>query len=259
MRDIELEKELQDLMAKGGSLWVIGDVHGYLRTLESLVLRLKLGEGDAVVLLGDLIDRGPASAQVVNYVRRSVGIHSLRGNHEQMMIQGFDESTFFKHRSMDSRIWIHNGGDSTEESYHAFYGDGAKATREASSDVEWMRNLPTEIVLSDYRLVHAGYDQNKDVENQEEGMHMYAREQFFTASHPIDPGRTILFGHSPTFKHLHQDDRKAGRVWESDVLLDDGRPMAIGMDTCLYHDMELPKVLSAFNLLNGTTIYQNKV
>ena len=120
MRDIELEKELQDLMAKGGSLWVIGDVHGYLRTLESLVLRLKLGEGDAVVLLGDLIDRGPASAQVVNYVRRSVGIHSLRGNHEQMMIQGFDESTFFKHRSMDSRIWIHNGGDSTEESHHAF-------------------------------------------------------------------------------------------------------------------------------------------
>ena len=209
-------------------------------------------------MLGDLIDRGPTSAQVVKFVRETEGVYSIRGNHEQMMIQGFDESSFFKDRSIDSRIWYHNGGKETEASYIELYGDGAKVLEEASSDVKWMEALATEVVLEDWRLVHAGYDQNQDVENQDEGMHMHARKQFYTSNQPIDPERTILFGHTPTFRHLHKDDARAGEIWYSDVLLEDGRPMAIGMDTCLYHQLELPRVLSAFNLRTGQVVYQSR-
>jgi len=259
MRDYELEERLQKLIEGGGNVWVIGDVHGFSDTLELLVRSLNLDEGDAVVILGDLIDRGPASAQVVNYVRGTESIYSIRGNHEQMMIQGFDERSFFMDRSMDSRLWYHNGGNTTETSYLEFYGDEERASREAASDVKWMETLATEIVLEDWRLVHAGYDQNRDVENQDEGIHMYARKQFFTSKNPIDPSRTILFGHTPTLKHLHKDDARAGEVWYSDVKLNDGRPMAVGMDTCLYHDLDLPRVLSAFNLRSGEVVYQNRV
>ena len=258
MRDYRLEEKLQNKIEEGANVWVIGDVHGFFDTLELLVRNLGLNEGDAVVMLGDLIDRGPASAQVVKYVREAGNHFTVRGNHEQMMIQGFDESSFFKDRNMDSRIWYHNGGDSTEASYIAFYGDEEKACKEAKSDVNWMRGLATEIVLQDWRLVHAGYDQNQHVEDQDEGMHMYARKQFYTAKHPIDPERTILFGHTPTHKHLHQDDAKAGEVWFSDVRLEDGRPMAVGMDTCLYHNLEFPRVLSAFNLQTSEVVYQNR-
>ena len=259
MRDYELEGHLQNLIEGGGNVWAIGDVHGHFATLEELIRNLHLGEGDAVVMLGDLIDRGPDSARVVNYVRETRGLHSIRGNHEQMMILGFDESSFFKHRSMDAVYWCNNGGDATEESYVEFYADDLKAREAASSDVRWMRNLATEIVLEDWRLVHAGYDQNLDVENQDEAMHMWARRQFYTSKNPIDPKRTILFGHTPTHKHLHRDDSKAGKVWHSDVRLEDGRPMAVGMDTCLYHELELPKVLSAFNLQTSQVVYQNRV
>ena len=259
MRDNELERELQNLMDCGGSVWVIGDVHGYFGTLEALLQKLELEEGDAVVMLGDLIDRGPESAKIVRHVRRTERIHSIRGNHEQMMIQGFDESSFFKDRSMESINWFHNGGNSTEASYMTFYSDGAEACKAASSDIEWMETLPTEIVLKEWRMVHAGYDQNQDVESQDEGMHMYARRQFYTSSIPIDSKRSILFGHTPTYKYLHQDDSKAGEVWFSDVRLDDGRPMAIGMDTCLYHDFDFPKVLSAFNLRTKEIVYQSRV
>tara|TARA_B100000214_G_C23961086_1_gene625306 strand:- start:1368 stop:2153 length:786 start_codon:yes stop_codon:yes gene_type:complete len=259
MRDFELEENLQNLLERGGNIWAIGDVHGFFQTLEKMVQNLHLNDGDAVVMLGDLIDRGPTSAQVVDYVRRTEGFHSIRGNHEHMMIQGFDESSFFKHRSMDSRIWYHNGGKSTEASYLSFYGDDVKAREEASADTKWMESLATEIVLEDWRLVHAGYDQNLEVEEQDEGMHMNARKQFYTSKRPIDPKRTILFGHTPTLKHLHEDDSKAGEVWFSDVRLKDGRPMAIGMDTCLYHDLEFPRVLSAFNLQTGEVVYQNRV
>ena len=259
MRDKELEAELQNRLDHGGSIWVIGDVHGYFGTLEALLQKLELEEGDAVVMLGDLIDRGPESAKIVRHVRRTGRLHSIRGNHEQMMIQGFDERSFFMERSLDSRLWYHNGGNTTETSYLEFYGGEERASKEAASDVKWMETLVTEIVLEDWRLVHAGYDQNQDVENQDEGIHMYARKQFFTSKNPIDPSRTILFGHTPTLKHLHKDDARAGEVWYSDVKLDDGRPMAVGMDTCLYHDLDLPKVLSAFNLRTGRVVYQNLV
>ena len=258
MRDYGLEERLQISIEQEGDVWVIGDVHGYSDTLEQLVRKLGLSEGDAAVMLGDLIDRGPTSAQVVKFVRETEGVYSIRGNHEQMMIQGFDESSFFKDRSIDSRIWYHNGGKETEASYIELYGDGAKVLEEASSDVKWMEALATEVVLEDWRLVHAGYDQNQDVENQDEGMHMHARKQFYTSNRPIDPERTILFGHTPTFRHLHKDDARAGEIWYSDVLLEDGRPMAIGMDTCLYHQLELPRVLSAFNLRTGQVVYQSR-
>ena len=47
-------------------------------------------------------------------------------------------------------------------------------------------------------------DQNQDVDNQDEGNHV-REKQFFTSKHAIDKKRTILFGHTPTHKHLHMD------------------------------------------------------
>ena len=259
MRDNGLEMDLQSRLDDGRSVWVVGDVHGHFRTLEALVGRLDLGEGDAIVMLGDLIDRGPKSAHVVRYVRGTERVFSIRGNHEQMMIEGFDESSFFKDRSVEARVWYQNGGMATEVSYISLNGGDGAARAAASSDVRWMSGLATEVVLDRWRLVHAGYDQNLGVEGQDEGMHMNARRQFYTSKRPVDPLRTILFGHTPTFKHLHEDDTKAGEVWRSDVKLGDGRPMAIGMDTCVYHDLDAPRVLSAFNLRTGEVVYQNRV
>ena len=259
MRDKGLEMDLQSRLNNGRNVWVVGDVHGHFRTLEALVGQLALGEGDAIVMLGDLIDRGPKSAHVVRYVRGTDGVFSIRGNHEQMMIEGFDESSFFKERSIEARVWYHNGGLATEGSYISLNGGDGAARAAASSDVRWMSGLATEVVLDRWRLVHAGYDQNLGIEGQDEGMHMNARRQFYTSKRPVDPLRTILFGHTPTFKHLHGDDSKAGEVWRSDVELGDGRPMAIGMDTCVYHDLDAPRVLSAFNLRTGEVVYQDRV
>ena len=138
MRDNGLESNLQSRLDDGRSVWVVGDVHGHFRTLEALVGQLDLDEGDAIVMLGDLIDRGPKSAHVVRYVRGTDGVFSIRGNHEQMMIEGFDESSFFKDRSVESRVWYHNGGMATEESYISLNGGDGAARAAASSDVRWM-------------------------------------------------------------------------------------------------------------------------
>ena len=259
MRDFELERKLQTAMGDGANIWVIGDVHGYFRTLQSLVEKLELNENDVVVMLGDLIDRGPSSADVVNYVKSTENIYSIRGNHEQMMIESFDDVKFSKDLSMEARIWYSNGGSETESSYIAMCGSNEEACSRASEDIGWMMALPTEIVLEDWRLVHGGYDQNHDVEEEsQEDIHMYARKQFFSSKHAIDPRRTILFGHTVTFL-LHKDESKAGLIWLSDVQLDDGRPMAIGLDTCVYHEFDLPKILTAYNIQTEEVIYQNRI
>jgi len=259
MRDDEVEAEIQERLESGCNVWVVGDVHGYFDTFHTLVQNLKLEGGDCIVSLGDLIDRGPTSAHAVKYVRTEPNIYCVRGNHEQMMIEGFDDALFFRERDRISQIWYHNGGVNTEWSYLQLYESDDEACDAASSDVEWMSGLPTEIVLDDWRLVHAGYDSNQDPEDQSEVMHMYVRKQFFDSKKAIDPDRTILFGHSPTFRHLHKDDSKAGQVWFSDILLEDGRPMAIGLDTCLYHNLELPKVLAAFNLQTSEIFQQVRI
>ena len=259
MRDYDLEEELQNRIDNGSNIWVIGDVHGHFNTLKLLVKKLELGVDDVVVMLGDLIDRGPTSAHVVNYVKTTKNFYCIRGNHEQMMIEGFYDSTFFKDLNIESRIWYHNGGNNTESSYIDLYRSSNAVLSKASEDLDWMVKLPTEIVLNDWRMVHGGYDQNLDVEGQETGIHMSARKQFYTSKHAIDPKRTILFGHTVTFEHLHKDHSKAGLAWFSDVKLDDGRSMAIGLDTCLYHNLELPKVLTAYNIQTNEIIYQNRV
>ena len=66
MRDRHLEEFLQDTLDSGNKVWIVGDIHGYKETLNSLISNLNLGLEDIVVCLGDMVDRGPDSVGVVN-------------------------------------------------------------------------------------------------------------------------------------------------------------------------------------------------
>ena len=83
------------------SKWIIGDIHGCFDTFMALIK--KLPKDAEIVLVGDLIDRGPKSKEVVQYVIDNK-IDCVRGNHEQMMI---DEPSY----------WSLNGGHQTLVSY----------------------------------------------------------------------------------------------------------------------------------------------
>ena len=89
-RDAGIEADLQSTLDQGGHVWVIGDVHGFNKTLRQLVAQLELSIEDRVVLLGDLIDRGPDSFDVVRFAREDPRIHCIKWNHEAMMTENFD-------------------------------------------------------------------------------------------------------------------------------------------------------------------------
>ena len=95
-RDEGLERVIQQALDDGRSVWVVGDIHGHLKTFKALLdilwhplQKRETDEHDPsedlVICLGDLIDRGPDSKGVLELVRDTDNIHSIRGNHDEML------------------------------------------------------------------------------------------------------------------------------------------------------------------------------
>lgn len=93
---------------KGRDL-IVGDIHGQRETFELLLenVRYSPEDGDRLLLLGDLIDRGPDSPGMLQWLQRDEVV-CIRGNHEQMMLDSFDDggTSWIKKAWMSSR----NGG-----------------------------------------------------------------------------------------------------------------------------------------------------
>jgi serine/threonine protein phosphatase 1 len=168
------------------SRFVFGDVHGQYDCLMKLVDFIKCGSNDQLFFLGDLIDRGSRSADVVNWVMQN-GHTCLRGNHEQMCLDAFDSSE----GSLIWKGWLLNGGSSTLESY-------GKATM-PEEHLNWMKNLPLYVDLGDAWLVHAGLNPNLPLELQGAAEFCWIREEFHSATQPFFDDKVIITGHTITF------------------------------------------------------------
>ena len=245
VRDRGTEADLQARIFAGNRIWVVGDVHGHLGTLRALIHRLNLDKDDRVVLLGDMIDRGPDSAGVIEYIREHPQIHAIKGNHEQMAIQSLQATNIEL-----NEIWMAKGGASTWGSYIvAAKGDLHRAKLTFAEDCAWLADLPSHIVLDDWRLVHAGYHPRMDLDDQDEKTLLWIRRAFFRHDEAIDEKRCILFGHTPTTKF-----KRSGQIAHSQIILDDDRPSWIAMDTCAYNQ-DSPGI-AAYDLTTGKTVKQ---
>jgi serine/threonine protein phosphatase 1 len=104
--------------AAGQRVYAVGDIHGRRDLFEALWRRSsrRCAAGPAettVILLGDLVDRGPDSAGVIALARAVAGaarVRILGGNHEEMFLRGFDELECFRH-------FLRHGGRETALSY----------------------------------------------------------------------------------------------------------------------------------------------
>ena len=255
-RDAKIENELQITLDNGANVWAIGDVHGDADTLELLIEKLNLDSLDRIVLLGDLIDRGPKSCKVIEIARTNSQIFSVLGNHEDMMLANFDPVDF-ESPSIEQRTWMYNGGRATIESYINEFTDSNgnldryRLKKRGAQDLAWLDSLPHHIVLDEFRLVHAGYaphDQEPDMQSKD--TLLWIRKEFHDTIFPIDNKRTVIFGHSP----MPMFGLSQSEVWESDAELANGRTAAIGIDSCCYGGKD-PQ-LTAINLQTGEIIKQ---
>ncbi len=97
-------------------IFAIGDIHGCINTFQKLLDEIHLRKSDTIYCIGDYIDRGPDSKGVIDLIldlrKRGYRVSTLRGNHEQMMMESDANRTDF----MD---WYINGGNTTLESFGA--------------------------------------------------------------------------------------------------------------------------------------------
>jgi serine/threonine protein phosphatase 1 len=167
--------------------FVIGDIHGHYDGLMLLIDSLGLSQGDQLYFLGDLIDRGPKSAEVVEYVRKN-GYPCVRGNHEQMMLEAFPNGQIF---SPALHAWMYSGGRATMSSY--------EDPDMMLVHLQWMENLPSYLDLGDVWLVHAGVHPDMAIEAQTQQQFCWIRDDFHRMEKPYFADKLIITGHTITF------------------------------------------------------------
>lgn len=173
-------------MSKGRRIF-IGDVHGHYDGLNKLLETIAPDSDDQVYFVGDLIDRGPKSAQVVQLVREN-NFHCVLGNHEQLLLEAFPNS---KVSHMALQAWLQSGGQSTVASYNK--------PETLLENLDWMRTLPTYLDLGDIWLAHAGLHPKLSIDQQTSHEYCWIREEFHSMPRPYFPNKLIITGHTITF------------------------------------------------------------
>lgn len=199
----------------------ISDIHGQF---DEFQLLLQIAEFDAqqdqLILMGDYIDRGPKSQQVVTLAQQleQQGAIVLCGNHEAIMQRAYAVN--------DERAWYHwvdiCGGDATLASYNINPSDTSpyKKRRTAAIDrtLQWIQTLPLYYETDQAIFVHAGVDNSGNLHTMSKRTLLWSREEFYRYYHG---DKLIVFGHTTT-PRLHQDP------YNSDVYI--GNNHIIGID-----------------------------
>lgn len=182
-------------------LAVIGDVHGRDDLLGRLLERLgREAPEHAVVLVGDLIDRGEASEAVLRRAMARPDLTVLKGNHEAMCLDFLDDP------ERKGPLWIRNGGLQTLASFGVGglgISPGPEALRAAAGRlaqamgpgmVGWLRGLPTRWRSGNVAVVHAGADPGRALEDQEEAALIWGHPRF--AEEARGDGVWVVHGHT---------------------------------------------------------------
>ncbi len=183
-----------------GKIFAVGDIHGCDLQLQELMKKLEIDyHEDTLVFVGDYIDRGDGSYNVVDYLAKLRKQHDnivfLKGNHEEMLfnyLSGQDEITF-----------LFNGGDKTLKQYTDENGDLAIP----QDHLDFFNCLQLYYETDDYIFVHAGLRDGVPLEQQKPDDLLWIRKSFINSDY--DFGKTVIFGHTP-FPEIMIQDNKIG-------------------------------------------------
>lgn len=186
-----------------GRVIAIGDIHGCYHTMKNLLSKVSYSsETDTLVFIGDYIDRGYYSYEVVSTLRRlrqqagADKVICLRGNHEQMAIEAFTKG--------DRSLWHYNGGYSTEYSFDQHGED-------IDSAIAWFKSLPLVYDTPQIIFCHAGLSYPKLEDNSEHDL-LWGRNWIKTDSEERE--KQVVFGHTPS------SNNKAYVVDTGDICID---------------------------------------
>ncbi len=198
---------------EGHLVYAVGDIHGRFDLLERLVgmieadaaARRAVGQIEhcSLIFLGDYVDRGFQSKQVLDYLQAFAPdwaeVTCLIGNHEAMMLEFIDDP-------VGSEGWLHFGGVATLASY----GTKVEESESAQTDLlatasafddkfprahrDFIRSMPASHQIGDYFFVHAGVRPGVALRAQDPFDLMSIRQEFTESRH--DFGVRVVHGHT---------------------------------------------------------------
>jgi len=182
-------------------IFAIGDIHGCYDRLKTLMEKIPIDcSRDTLIFIGDYIDRGPHSAEVVDYLiqlkNRVPEVIFLKGNHEDMLdkfINGADRFTY-----------LLNGGQQTLDSY---------LTKSVQSEffpippdhMAFFKSLRLFYETEEFIFVHAGLRPRVPLESQNTEDLLWIRNKFVSTK--FDFGKRVIFGHTPLKKPLVEPNK----------------------------------------------------
>jgi serine/threonine protein phosphatase 1 len=194
-------------IAPGERIYAIGDVHGHFDLFAKLIAlinadaKISPAEQTKIIVIGDLIDRGPHSAEVVECLRKytdqSDRMIVLKGNHEQVMVQALRGDL----EALNA--WLQFGGDTTLDSWgvsrDAIEGPLPELFRAAVNAVpqdvlRWLERLPLTHRSQDFFFVHAGIRPGVDLDEQRPADMLWITDDFLDVQEPHQA--VIVHGHS---------------------------------------------------------------
>ncbi|MGA1874686.1 MAG: metallophosphoesterase family protein [bacterium] len=175
-------------------IFAIGDIHGCFDKLCSLMDRIAPDRlKDILIFLGDYIDRGPQSMEVVDYLLHlsEIGFKAifLKGNHEAMLLDYLDNPDDY-HRMM----YMFNGGYATVESYTLRMKSGGGFLVPPAHMI-FFQSLRLFYETDSHIFVHAGLLPGLPLNEQKEKDLLWIRDEFIHSSY--DFGKIVVFGHTP--------------------------------------------------------------
>lgn len=203
----------------GERYYAIGDIHGCDKLFDALIDAIEADDADAapadttVVLLGDLVDRGPGSSQVIASARawgERRKVRYLAGNHEEMFLESFDDREVLKH-------FLKHGGRETILSYDIKKSEYNKLELDElqerlhslvpREDRDFLAGFEEMILAGDYAFVHAGIDPSRALDEQSRKDLLWIRERFLSHSAPFE--KVVVHGHT-IFEDVEQRPNRIG-------------------------------------------------
>jgi serine/threonine protein phosphatase 1 len=169
-------------------LFAIGDIHGCFNTFRTLLeQKIQIKEGDKIILLGDYIDRGTQSKEVIDYIidlkEKGVDIVPLLGNHEAMLLDAYNNE------GLTSK-WIQNGGSETLKSFNL-----TSLKNIEPKYLEFFKGLSYYFTFEEYLFVHAGFNDSDINPFADKYSMIWLCKQ--TYENPLLMNKIIIHGHRP--------------------------------------------------------------
>lgn len=170
---------------------IISDVHGFYDAMVGALKDAKYNpDSDSLICLGDMINRGPKSREVIRFMRHYAD-KVILGNHETglpLWLMG----------KIDDEAWFGMGGEETANSYSK-RADGAE---QLAKDAEWISTLEILHEDKDFYYVHAGLNSKRPLDAQSPEDTLWGQhKEFYKKPHRFN--KTVIHGHMPV-RHLYR-------------------------------------------------------